>query len=339
MATQQEITLRQETEKSLIRLQQFDANHLVREELGKDLNFQEVLPAAERLLRLYNQIPITVLEDLPQDKLTILQNQANADFNRLEEIQKFSARQNDAYNVRNNLIQQIEKAYQGTFNQLHPIISYSTSKVADFKRLETEARSMIQKVEDHANALNNQLEGYKADAEQILEGIRNRAAEEGVSQQASYFRDDAAEHERQAKDWGKWILISACILGVYAMSTVFLHKIPWIKPDDVYQTVQLAISKVLIFGVLSYMVYLATKNYLAHKHNAVINKHRQNALMTYTAIVDAAKDTSNKEVILTHASACIFAPQPTGYNDAGSQDGPAAKSVVELLTNTMAGEK
>ncbi len=134
------------------------------------------------------------------------------------------------------------------------------------------------------------------------------------------------------------IVRSASILGVYAVITIFLHKIPWIRPENAYETVQLAISKVLIFGVLSYMLYLATKNYLAHKHNAVINKHRQNALMTYKALVDAAKDATNKEVILMHASACIFSPQLTGYTGGASPEGPAAKSVVELMTKSIAGE-
>lgn len=340
MPTEQEINLRKEAEKSLTRMQQLKTATLVREELGKDLNFQEVVPASDRLIRLYNQIAITVLEDLPQDKLTILRDQANSDFNRIDGISKFSARETpNPYETRNTLIQQIEKAYQAAFNQLHPIISYSTSKAVDFTRLETEARAMIQNVEDRADELTKKLESDKATSEQILQDIRKVAAEHGVSQQAIYFRDDAKEHEDEAKIWSSRIVKYAWVLGGYAILTVFLHKLPWVKPDDVYQTIQLAISKVLIFGVLSYMVYLATKNYLAHKHNAVINKHRQNALMTYKALVDAAKDVSNKEVILTHASACIFAPQPTGYTGGATPEGPAAKSVVELLTNTMAGEK
>jgi hypothetical protein len=139
--------------------------------------------------------------------------------------------------------------------------------------------------------------------------------------------------------WLKRTINLAWALGVYAVMTIFLHKISWIKPDDTYSTVQLAISKVLIFGVLSYVLYLATRNYLAHKHNAVINRHRQNALMTFKTLVDAAKDLPNKDVILTHASACMFAPQITGYSGGQPSEGPAAKSVVELLTNTMSREK
>ncbi len=340
MPNQQEVSLREEARKSLDRMLQFNPDTLSREnDLGSELNFRDVVPTVTRLIALYQQISPTVLQDLPLLQLKTLQNQASADFNRLDQILKFSAKQANPLNTRNSLIQQIDNAYQEAFTQLHPIISYSTSKSADFKRLEREARSTLQKLEDKATELTTKLEEDKNSAANILDDIRKVAAQQGVSQQAIYFRDTAQEHEGQATVWQDKIVKFAWILGVYAVLTVFLHKIPGIKPDDVYQTVQLAISKVLIFGVLSYLLYLATKNYLANKHNGVVNKHRQNALMTYEAIVDAAKKTANTDVILTHASACMFAPQPTGYSGAASPDGPAAKSVVELMSSKIMGQE
>lgn len=336
MANPQEENLIQECQQSLIRVQQFDSRTLAREEeLGRDYNFQEVIPAAKRQIALYNQVSTTVLEDFPETQLNSLKTQSDADYNRFEQILKFSAKQENAYNVRNRLIQQIDEAYQVTFNALQPIIAYSTSKSADFKRLETEARAMLQAIEDRASELTKQLEGDKKSSEHILEDIRKVAAEHGVSQQAIYFQDAAKDHESEATKWQTRTIWLAVLLAIYAVLTVGLHKVPWIKPEDIYQTVQLAISKVLIFAVLSYVLYLSTKNYLAQKHNAVINKHRQNALMTYEALVDAAKDNANKEIILTHASACIFAPQPTGYSGGATPEGPVAKSAIELLSTTM----
>ena len=336
MATQQEDGIREECKQSLMRIQQFDPSTLGREEeLGRDFNFKEVIPSAKRLIVLYNQVSLTVLEDFPGSQLNSLKTQSDADYNRFDQILKFSAKQDNAYNIRNTLIQQLEGAYQGTFNTLQPMISYSTSKSADFKRLETEARAMVQAIEDKATELTKQLEVNKNTSEQILEDIRRVAAEQGVSQQATYFRDAAKAHEDEAANWKRQTVRLAWVLGAYAILTLGLHKIPWIKPDDLYQTVQLAISKVLIFAVLSYVLYLSTRNYLAQKHNAVINKHRQNALMTYEALVDAASDIANREIILTHASACIFAPQPTGYSGGTTPEGPVAKSAIELLTTTM----
>lgn len=314
MPSHQEETIRQACQQSLVRMQQFDPQSLGREEeLGRDFNFQEVIPAAKRPIGLYTQVSSTALQDFPENQLNSLKAQADADYNRFEQILKFSPKKENSYNLRTSMIQQIDQAYQGTFNALQPIIAYSTSKSADFKRLETEARAMLQVIEDKASELTKKLEVDKKTSEQILEDIRKVAAEQGVSQQATYFRDAAKEHETEAANWRKQTIRLSVVLGAYAVLTVGLHKIPWIKPEDLYQTVQLAISKVLIFAVLSYVLYLSTKNYLAQKHNAVINKHRQNALMTYEALVDASKETANVEIILTHASACIFAPQPTGY--------------------------
>jgi hypothetical protein len=336
MGIKKENEIRPECQKSLERIQRFDASTLAREEdLGRELNFQEVVLTAERIISLYNQISIVSLNDFPESQLTAVKNQADSDFNRFGEILKFSPKQESANNARNGLIQQVDSAYQSTFNTLQPMIAYSTSKSADFKRLETEARAMIQAIEDKANELTEKLEEDKIISAQILDDIRKVAAEQGVSQQAIYFRSASEQHENDAETWRKTTIWLACILAAYAVLTIGLHKILWIAPVNIYETIQLAISKVLIFAVLSYMLYLSTKNYLAQKHNAVINKHRQNALMTYEALVNAAKENANKEVILTHAAACIFAPQPTGYSGGSSPEGPVAKSAIELLSTTI----
>ena len=124
-------------------------------------------------------------------------------------------------------------------------------------------------------------------------------------------------------------------LAVYAILTLFIHKIPWLTPKSIYETVQMAISKILIFAVISYVLYLSARNFLSHKHNAIINKHRQNALMTYRALVEAAGNTPNRELILNHAAACIFTPQGTGYSTDSAAQTTLATSVIELLTKSI----
>ena len=56
-------------------------------------------------------------------------------------------------------------------------------------------------------------------------------------------------------------------------------------------------------------------------------------------LVEAAKDNDNKEVILTHASACIFGPQATGYSSEGSADAAKATSIIEILGKPFSGGK
>jgi len=84
------------------------------------------------------------------------------------------------------------------------------------------------------------------------------------------------------------------------------------------------------------MLYLSAKNFIANKHNSIVNKHRQNALMTFKALVDAAKNPQNQDIVLTHAASCIFSPQSTGYSGAADGQAPSAKSVIELLGKPIA---
>ena len=54
--------------------------------------------------------------------------------------------------------------------------------------------------------------------------------------------------------------------------------------DSTPDAIQLAVAKVFVFAAVSYAVYLCARNFLAHKHNAIVNRHRQNALLTYTTL-------------------------------------------------------
>jgi type II secretory pathway pseudopilin PulG len=114
--------------------------------------------------------------------------------------------------------------------------------------------------------------------------------------------------------------------------TAFAHKWSWLAPTSSYEAVQLGISKILIFGVIAYMLVLCARNFLSHTHNAIVNKQRQNALMTFKELADAARDEESKDVVLTHAAACIFAPQDTGYGrQAATSAGTSTPSIFGTL--------
>jgi len=223
-------------------------------------------------------------------------------------------------------------SYDVSFQILYPFISYGVSKSVDFQRLETEARATIQVINDNANSLTNQLEEHQGQANQALQDIRKVAAEQGVSQQAIYFKDESEGHETMAEEWRIRTIRLSISLGCFAFFSIFMHKIPWLKPEDAFESVQLMTSKGLLFAVIAYMLFLSARNFLSHKHNSIVNKHRQNALMTYSALADAASSETAKDVVLNHAASCIFSPQETGYiKNEGSTNN---KSIVELLPKT-----
>ena len=45
------------------------------------------------------------------------------------------------------------------------------------------------------------LSAQQEDAKRILDEVRKVAAEQGVSQQASYFAEESKNHETQANQW------------------------------------------------------------------------------------------------------------------------------------------
>ena len=326
----------EDAKKSLSRIQDFDVESLIREEeLGTSLNFRNVVPHAVRLIELYKGLSREAVDDLPDSFAEQIRSQADADFNRFQEILEFETTVGNPNEVRDQLIQQIQNAYDATFSTLHPLISYGSSVTLDVQRMENEARAMIQSVQDHTEGIVKELSDTRDQAQGILDDIRKVAAEQGVSQQAIHFKEESESHAEQSEHWRKRTIKLALGLGGYALLTFFLHKIPWIQPETTIQTIQLVASKILVFVVISYMLFLSARNFMSHKHNAIVNKHRQNALATFQALVDAAHEEANQDVILTHASACIFSPQDTGYSKSGSSSSASDQSVVGLLPKTM----
>ncbi len=312
---------------SLVRIQNFDASTLARSgELGT-LNFEAAVPHAQRLVDLYGQISVDVLDGVPVAILDSIKNVADATFNRFQQAVAFNVEGQNPKGTRDNFVAQVENDYDPLWQQLQVVIGYSVRRSMDFAALEREARGHMQSVQDSANKLKAELDARKKEADDALDAIRKVAAEQGVSQQAIYFKEEAEVHEKAAAIWYARTYKTTIGLGLYAVTTLFLHKIKVIAPTNGFEAVQLVVGRILVFATIASFVLLSARNFLAHRHNAVVNKHRQNALVTYKALVEAAKDAANKEVILTKAAECIFSQQATGFGKEERADGGAFSMV------------
>lgn len=319
--------------KSLERLQTFDSQSLPRvNELGTAINFVEAVAPSERLVDLYRQLSLDVLDQLPSAMIQRVQTQADNDFRILKSILDFEA--GSPKQERDSRLQTLKEAYDPTFVQLHPMISYGIRKSTDFSRLEREARALIQNVTDKAGELQTELEKRKKEADAVLEAVRKVAEEQGVSQQAIYFKNEAESHASEAVTWLKTTIGLTVLLAIYAIATLFLHKWSVLAPGNTYETAQLAVSKVLVFVTISFFLILASRNFLAHRHNSVVNRHRQNALATYEALVKAAGHEASRDVVLAKAADCIFAAQHTGFGKAESTEG-GNMSLVNLSPGSI----
>lgn len=318
---------------SLLRVQEFDISKLPREkELGQHLNFKDAVEPANRILNLFRQFPAQFIGDLPDEQINSIRSHADSFFEFLTRIVEFSSAQDNANSMRTNLINEINNQYQHYFNSLCPLISYGASRQRDFSSMEREFRASMQKAKDSAAGIIQQIDQQQQEAQRILAEVKKIAAEQGVSQQASYFKEESDFHHKQAKKWMGGTVGMSILISLYAIASALIHKWEWIAPNDVYQSVQLTVSKILIFAVLAYILIFCAKNYLAHRHNAVVNKHRQNALMTFNSLADAADSVENRDVVLTYAAACIFSPQESGYsNTSGGVQSELPLNIIQTI--------
>jgi hypothetical protein len=93
MLTEEERKEYAETVESFERMQQFDVNSLVRNELGVDFNFQDVVEPANRLIMLYKQLSVSTFNDFPIEHVRNLKNRANSDYNLFTQIIQFQTKQ------------------------------------------------------------------------------------------------------------------------------------------------------------------------------------------------------------------------------------------------------
>ena len=200
MATEKNLN---DTRDSLDRIQQFEVSKLERSnELGMALSFVDTLKSAQAVVDLYKRIPMAALSDFTEEQLNAIKGQANADYQMFDTMLKFDpAKEGSPAQKRQELITQVQARRDAVFQQLWQYIAYGVARLTDTSLLEVQARATIQGIKDEAKVFTDKLASDQGDAEKALKAIRDVAVEQGVSQQAAYFKGEAEDQEAKAEVW------------------------------------------------------------------------------------------------------------------------------------------
>lgn len=337
----EELSIQQDTIFAVERIQNFDPETLINQEvLGQKFAFHGAVDPAKRLKGIFLKLPKEALNEFPENELNILRKQSQNVFNIFTQILEFDPEQPEASSRKEKLIADLKNQYQPVFSTLFPIISYAVARTVDFNQLAADGRAAVQEVRDEASSVMNELDETSNKAQAVLEDVRNAAAEQGVTQEARYFSEEATEHKESAR---KWLIASvgvAILVFAYSIVTLFFRKIPVLQADNLPEALQMTASKLLIFLVLGFALIQCVRNYSAHRHNAVSNKHRQNSLMTYTTLAEAGHSSEARDAVLQHAAAAVYSPGDSGYvknEDRGYTGNPvvglAPRSLVGSVTS------
>jgi len=331
MATaEQETSAREDLKAVLNDLSAMKAGNLARRELGPDLSFESGVIYFSRLLRLFHILANADLSDVSYTRITQLTGVANQTRDLFRSILNFSVTKyaNNPLAQKESFLTTARDSYENTFEIVAPVIAFVAGKGTDFEKLEEQAREIVNRIEKSAIENEEALMAARQAAEETVQEVRRIAQEAGVSQHAIHFKTEADQQEKNAEPW-LYATIGIAAFTVVSGSLLLLRYI-WVLPDlTSSQGVQVAIPKIIVFSVLLSATLWCGKTYRAYRHNAVVNRHRQNALATFQAFAKAASDSETKNAVLLQATQCIFSPQQTGYVSAEPEG--ATAPVLEIV--------
>ena len=97
-------------------------------------------------------------------------------------------------------------------------------------------------------------------------------------------------------------------------------------------------SRLLVLSVIFFGIAWSASNFKSHKHNEVINRHRQNALRTFETFVKATEEKETKDAVLLAATKSIFEGQSSGYLSSEHDQVPSS-TIIEILRNVGTGRR
>jgi hypothetical protein len=302
-------------------------------DLGSLSSFESLRTEFIALLSIAERINTIDLTKCSETHLRIFYNDFSLTHAHLNSIKKFNTTLPNSVNRREQLIRDFQVASDKAIASSGPLLW--TSQLADFNnKSQTELHEILEGVKNEAEQSKSQaLESLK-EIQEVLKSVQSAAGKVGVSSHSTIFKEEAEKHEEEAKKWLKYIVRLLIAIGSISIVFIALLFCPLME-DASLNWVQFSISKVIFLAIFFIALSICSKNYKAHKHNAVLNKHRQNALNTFEAFVKAAgTDEQTKSAVLLQTTQSIFANHNTGYNSAET-DSDISSKIIEIVKSTQ----
>lgn len=307
----------------------YQIEDLVREEqLGSQLSFADARPIILDTIELFNRTKSLNLEGIPLSMLASFSSQIDAAISRFESFKSFDPNQGNPVNQRNSLIKQLEREYDNYYKNSLPILTAGILKGNDLSFQQAKIEQLVSQFEGKISEVQQKGQEYLTKLEDTLTSAQAAAVEAGVSKHSQIFKQESTEHEKKSVLWLRW---TVALLVLIVIASVIFIKLFLSEDYQNIEIIQFSISKIIILSALFYGLSICNRNYKAHKHNATLNKHRQNALSTFETFAGAAgTDAQTKNAVLIEATHTIFSNQLTGYLSS-EKDNESSNRIVEII--------
>jgi uncharacterized integral membrane protein len=252
------------------------------------------------------------LDRLPPQALTVMTNNCKQLIALIARMKSFGPGESNALNARRGLLDEIDQLHYQLINALAPFLA-----ILRYRESETISGLGSSEIAGKFATLDTNLgrstEQLK-EIEDILAKTREFAAESVLGQQADVFSGQAKKHRDAAMNWLVALSVLLMVTLIAAIISYYITPTAVSNATGTAEVVYVLASKSIVFGLLIFSIVTSARNYSAHRHNEVINTHRQNALLTYNTFVSAGSTPEMRDIVLNHASTAIYGPQDTGYN-------------------------
>lgn len=303
-----------------------------RDDLDNELCFEVLEEDLERTINLFKLLADIDMSGIPNNVLQNLNNEIKNFIDKLVEIRNYSAKSGSG--TRDSIINNFRARYDAWYSVISPIVAFTTKAGTDYEALMRKAREANENLQRELALAKTERDEAREEIRQVLESVKKAAAEVGVTQHTTNFKDATDYYDRQKN----WWLIGCCVLVIIIvlMAGYFIWKPVEIKEPYQYTFLTSILPRMGIILALLYALHIASYTYRAQAHNFVVNKSKQNALATFETFVNAAEDQDTKNAVLKQTTNAIFDNLPSGYlKNEGNNDSPV--QIVEVMKDLTKG--
>jgi hypothetical protein len=302
-------------------------------DLGSTIGFEPIRETLIKILNVVHKLNSIDLTRITFSQLTLFNDALGKPHSYLLRIAKFNIEIVGAPQAeRNRIITGFEEASDKFIDAAGPILWSNYIEEPD-DNIHSQLAELISDVRNDSDNARKDAQIKLAEINQVLENAKSAAGKIGVASHAMVFKVEAEFHSEEAKKWLGYtrnIMIAAAVIALFFLILMFLPIFQNVNVNPV----QFTISKVVILTIFFIGISLCNRNYKAHKHNSIVNKHRQNALSTFETFVKAAdSDEQTKNAVLLQTTQSIFASQNTGYNSA-ENDSDVSSKIIEIVKSS-----
>jgi hypothetical protein len=290
-------------------------------ELGTDFDFSSLTENVVIVKKIATRVLLIDFSLLTDEKLDEFSQSFNLLHEGLKWISEFKVDDpNYRYDViqrRRDLINDCKIRINKFSTLILPYLSLKNDDVnADLNNQKIEAEKIfatIKKIGDNAK--------LQFDAQSII------TSASGINIHSEIFKNQSKTYRNNANIWlGFVIVILICIL----IFGLFLLNLP--VPNSQIEIIYSSVARIIILTSLFYGLNICNKNVKSFRHNSIMNKHRENALMSFQTFTTSTEDQMTKNSILMEATRTIYGIQNTGFADS-DKDSDNPIKVIEILKN------